>query len=210
MDAAVVIPAYNEEKNIGCVLDVIKGMGEFSDILVVSDGSTDMTRFIAERYGVRTIEFLENRGKGVAMREGMRNTTAPVILFLDADLVGLTQSQVRDLVVPVLRDDADMTLGIFESGRKITDLAQRMAPFLTGQRAIKRSILESLSEDDWTAGFGIEISLTRHVMENNMRITQIPLSNATHTMKEEKFGLARGVAARLKMYWEIAKELNKY
>jgi glycosyltransferase involved in cell wall biosynthesis len=209
VDVSVIIPAYNEGKNITNVLSVIHDMTELTDILVVNDGSTDNTSSIAHSFGVRVIELAENMGKGHAMYTGLQNTNSSAVLFLDADLLGLKQNHVLELINPICDGSADMTLGIFASGRGVTDLAQRLTPFLTGQRAVKRNILEELSRDEWISGYGIEVVLTRYAREKGFRVLEIPLDNVTHTMKEEKMGLAKGVKARLKMYWEIAKEVNK-
>lgn len=209
MDVSVVIPAYNEENYIANVLAALKSAEELSDILVVNDGSTDRTSEIARSFNIRVIDLPQNTGKSHAMWVGVNNTRYPYVLFLDADLVGITAEQIRSLYYPVYLDTADMTVGIFNSGRGMTDLAQKITPFLSGQRCVKRSILLQLSEDDWLSGFGIEMVLTRYAKDNNIRILEVSLDSVTHSMKEEKLGLAKGVLARLKMYWEIAKEFNR-
>ena len=94
MKVSAIIPAYNEEKNIGRVLSVLIQIEEISEILVINDGSTDKTNEIAHSYGVKVIDFAENHGKGIAMWAGVMHTNAPVVLFLDADLIGLTRQQV--------------------------------------------------------------------------------------------------------------------
>jgi glycosyltransferase involved in cell wall biosynthesis len=99
-----------------------------TDIIVVSDGSTDRTAEIAWSYGARVIELPQNMGKSYAMKTGLDNTTAPIILFLDADLIGLKPEHILNLVKPVYKDTADMTLGIFYSGRGITSGA-KVGPF---------------------------------------------------------------------------------
>ena len=137
MKVSAIIPAYNEEKNIGRVISVLVQIEEIVEILVINDGSTDKTSEIARSYGVKVIDFPENRGKGLAMWVGVMHTNSPVVIFLDADLIGLTKQQVRDMISPIINGYADMTLGIFCQGRPMTDLAQRIAPYLTGQRAMK-------------------------------------------------------------------------
>ena len=208
MKVAAIIPAYNEERNIGLVLSVITQMQEITEIVVVNDGSTDKTGQIALSFGVKVIEFQENQGKSLAMWAGVKNTKAPIVFFLDGDLIGLTQEQVKDMILPIIHGYADMTLGIFCSGRSITDLAQKIAPYLTGQRAMKRWVLDGLDQQDWQTGFGIELAITRLARSSNLRIMEVPLANATHVMKEEKMGIVKGVAARAKMYWEIIKQLS--
>ncbi|MFY9279838.1 MAG: glycosyltransferase family 2 protein [Caldicoprobacterales bacterium] len=208
MKVAVIIPAYNEEKSIGLVLSVVTQIPEITEIVVVNDGSTDKTSQIALSFGVRIIEFHENQGKSLALRAGVMSTTSPIVLFLDADLIGLTQELVKDMILPIIHGYADMTLGIFCSGRSVTDLAQKIAPYLTGQRAMKRWVLDRLDLEDWQTGFGIEMAITRLAKNSDLRIMKVPLPNVTHAMKEEKMGLVKGVAARAKMYWEIIKQLS--
>jgi len=209
MDAAIIVPAYNEEKNISGVLSVLKQFQNECEVLIVNDGSIDKTSEIAISHGFKVLELNQNMGKSFAMWMGVKNTSAPIILFIDADLIGINASHIKSLIEPIYQNVADMTLGIFASGRGITDLAQKLAPFLTGQRASKRWIIESLPQKHWTSGFGIEIALTRYAKENNLKLKNVYLHNATHAMKEEKLGFFRGVLARLHMYWDIIRQILK-
>ena len=68
--------------------------------------------------------------------------------------------------------------------------------------------MDNLDKEDWQTGFGIEMKITRLAKTSNIRVMEVPLVNTTHTMKEEKMGFVRGVAARARMYWEIIKQLN--
>ncbi len=208
METIAIIPAYNEEKNIGHVLSVLKDVDLIKKVIVVSDGSTDDTVNVAKSYGVEIIELAENRGKGGALKAGLDNFQADVVLFLDADLLGLTEKHVLNLVEPVINDEADMTIGIFEKGRIATDLAQKMAPYLSGQRALKFSLLEKISDLD-VARFGVELALNRFMESSNIRVKEVLLYDMSHVMKEEKMGVWKGMAARMKMYWEIIKYLTR-
>ncbi len=209
MNVTAIIPAYNEEKHIGNVLSAVCSVDLIDQIIVVSDGSTDNTVDIAKSFDIDVIELNKNCGKGFAMKTGLYNARSSTILFLDADLKGLEPNHVENLLIPVYLDKVDMTLGILNSGRSATDLAQKITPFLTGQRAIKRYILDDVLDNQWCDDFGIELMLTRCAREKKLRILEVPLKNVSHAMKEEKMGLTRGVAARFKMYWEIAREFNK-
>lgn len=202
---AVIVPAYNEEKTIGSVLDAIHEVPEVGEVIVVSDGSTDGTvREARRRRGVKVIELTENRGKGAAMKAGVDSTEADVVVFLDADLIGLSRGHLRQLIAPVLKGDADMTVGLFGGGRLATDLAQIVTPFLSGQRAVKKPLLADLDEMEVTR-FGIEVALTRKAQKTGMRVQQVILDQLTHVMKEEKRGFWKGLRDRLKMYWEIVR-----
>ena len=208
MEIIAIIPAFNEEKTIGDVLQVLEKATLIKQIIVVSDGSTDNTVEVARNFNVEVVDLEENRGKGGALKAGLENFKADVVLFLDADLIGLTVEHVNSLLKPVLEDGADMTIGIFEKGRIATDLAQKMAPQLSGQRAVKFSLLEQISDID-VARFGVEVALNRFMESSGTIVQEVVLSDMSHVMKEEKLGVWRGMAARMKMYWEIVKYLTR-
>ncbi len=205
MRISIIIPAYNESKTIGEVLSVVILCRLIDEIIVVSDGSTDDTVKIARQFkGVKVVELKENRGKGGAMKAGLDHAGNEVILFLDADLIGLTEAHITALIEPILRKEAVMSLGLFEKGRVATDLAQKVAPYLTGQRALHRDLLSHISDLDLSR-FGVEVALHRYVEEHDLPVALVNLTDLSHLMKEEKLGLWRGLAARGKMYWEILK-----
>lgn len=204
MKIICIIPAYNEEKTIAKVIKTVKEVELIEKIIVVSDGSDDDTAKIASSMGAYTIEYKENKGKGSALKTGICNAEADLLLFLDADLIGLSKDHILALLDPVIDDEADMTVGIFCSGRLATDLAQKITPSLSGQRAIKKGVLDKIGDINLT-GYGVEVALTKFVERENYRIKTVELKDMTHVMKEEKLGLTKGIAARMKMYWEIAK-----
>lgn len=71
LGCAVVIPTYNNDRTLG---GVIAGVRRYcADIFVVNDGSTDHTaEVLASTEGIRTIAYARNRGKGYALRRGLR------------------------------------------------------------------------------------------------------------------------------------------
>jgi dolichyl-phosphate beta-glucosyltransferase len=88
---SIIIPAYNEEKRLPATLQAIQGYLErsnwdFSEVLVVDDGSVDGTAEVSAAAGARVIRNPGNRGKGYSVRNGMLNTRGEWSLFTDADL----------------------------------------------------------------------------------------------------------------------------
>jgi len=91
---SIIIPAYNEAKRLPLTLiDIDRHLAkaEYSaEILVVSDGSTDATPDIAERFShliknLKLIKNEENHGKGWVVRQGMLAARGNLRLFMDAD-----------------------------------------------------------------------------------------------------------------------------
>jgi len=209
---AAVIPALNEEGTIVGVVRTLQSNPYIGEVIVVSDGSSDQTAAQAREAGAKVLEHQENRGKAGAMKTGMEATSSPVILFLDGDLTGLTQTHVESLLRPTLAGEADMTVGIFDGGRMATDLAQVVSPYLSGQRSIRREIVDDMFRQEPDAAecrFGIEVALTRFVIKRGYHMANVPLEGMSHRMKEEKMGLVEGVTARLRMYHEILQYVRK-
>ncbi len=205
MEVAAIIPAYNEEKTIASVITALKKSPLVDKIIVISDGSEDGTvNAVSTFENVMIIDLLENRGKGGAVMAGLERCSEEIILILDADLIGLIPEHIEELLNPVIKGEALMSVGLFEKGRAATDFAQKMAPFLSGQRALKRELLEDISDLDLSR-FGIEVALHQYVEENEIDAAVVQLPDLSHVMKEEKLGFWKGVLARLKMYWEIFK-----
>lgn len=198
------MPAFNEATTIGAVIDAISACPQVDAVIVVDDGSEDGTAAVAVRHGARLVSLPRNLGKGAAVAAGLRATRADVLVFIDADLIGLRPEHVTALVEPVASGRAAMTVGVFEGGRAATDLAQAVAPFLSGQRAVRRDLLQSLPDLD-QARYGVEMALTMRARRAGAAILAVELAGLTHRMKEEKAGLWRGFLWRLRMYWDIVK-----
>lgn len=205
MHVTAIVPAYNEGPRIGAVLAVLNTCDMIDEVVVVDDGSTDETFDVASAHGAHVIKLPINTGKGGAVAKGLDESPSDVVLFLDADLVGLSTDHVRRLLTPVMNGDADMTIGIFEEGRAATDLAQAITPWLSGQRALKRSILDGMHLE--ISRYGLEAVLTRHAKERNLNVVEVKLPRLTHVTKEEKIGPVKGVAMRMRMYWDVVRSL---
>lgn len=207
MKVAAIVPAYNEKDRISTVLQAIKQAATIDEIVVVSDGSTDGTyELAAADIAVKAIKLDENKGKAGAMRVGALNTSAEVILFLDADLVGMDGGKIDAIVKPVIQNDADMSIGIFRGGRGATDLAQLLAPYISGQRAMRREdFLNIPGLDD--ARSGVETAITKYYSIKKLRVARVTLEGCTHCMKEEKLGYFKGFVARMQMYADIFKTI---
>lgn len=205
MTVAAIIPAYNEEHRIAAVLAAVTAAGAVGSIIVVNDGSTDATLAAAQAVpGVQVISLPVNRGKGGAMRAGALQADADVLLFFDADLIGLTSRHVEDLLAPVCSGDAAMSMGIFRGGRLWTDMAQFFAPAITGQRAIRRDVFLQIPNLE-RVGYGIELAINDYVSRQGLVRRDVTLRGVTHPMKEEKLGWVRGAASRMQMYRQMLK-----
>ena len=103
----IVIPAKNEEKTIGEIIEAVRPYG--NEVLLIDGHSTDKTRNIASSLGAR-IEFDHGRGKGDAIRTAIEKVTNDIIVFIDAD-GSHDAKDIPKLLEPILKDEADLVIG---------------------------------------------------------------------------------------------------
>jgi glycosyltransferase involved in cell wall biosynthesis len=206
---SVVIPAFNEEKTISQIVATCSESKYVDEVIVVDDGSIDNTSEFALHAGAKVIREETNKGKAYALYRGSCEAKGEILLFLDADLIGLNSSHVDSLIKPVISGEVQSTVGIFVGGRFQTDLAHAITPFLSGQRCIgKELFLSSICSYDGLR-YGIEVVLSKYLAKNDLKVLKVPLHNVTHLMKEEKTGKGKGILERVKMYLNIFLALFK-
>lgn len=193
---SVIIPAYNEEKTIGQVIDIINKSNENCEIIVVDNCCTDNTALIARQKEAKVVS-CNNRGKGYAMEEGLKVASNEVVVYLDADIVDYKDNLIDILVEPIINGRADFVKSTFErtKGGLVTEISTKpllnilfpeMYPFsepLSGMIACKKSILEKIEfEKDYGVDIGIIIDLTNM----NVKIEEVnigKIENMSHLLK---------------------------
>jgi len=118
MGCSVVIPCYNEAGNIAEAVKRVPEMGSGTEIIVVSDGSTDRTADIVrdmqkDMPNLRLIDYSPNHGKGYAVKQGFDAATREVVMVLDADMT------VRPEALPEFFDPLNKGLCEFTNGTRM-------------------------------------------------------------------------------------------
>ncbi len=205
MGVSAVIAAYNEEQTIAAVIDALHRSPLISEIIVVSDGSSDRTSTIAQSLGVRTIAIRRNRGKGHAMRLGVQHASHDILFFVDGDMLNVTQEHISSLVQPVLDDECDMNVGIRHRGAFLDfmHLEAHFGPVLSGIRVMKRSVWDVVPTR-YMAKFKIEAALNYFCSRNGFRQRNTVIRRLGHVIKESKRGLASGLNSR----WHMSREVT--
>lgn len=209
---SLIIPAFNEQDNIGKVLSVVTKLDWVDEIIVVNDCSTDKTLEVAKRYKVKVETHKTNMGKGAAMATGAKAAKYNCLLFIDADLSGLTETHLLRILSPLIfTREVDLSLGVFGikklSENGVTKIANRAFPAITGQRAIWKWALPDL-ERLAKARYGADLIMTRALPRKRRAV--VKLDGLSQITKEKKNNdIMKSMTARMKMYKEILKSLNQ-
>ena len=188
---AVLIPCYNESKTIAKVVGDFKKQLPEADIYVYDNNSTDNTADIARQAGA-IVRYEQRQGKGNVIRRMLADIEADCYLLVDGDDT-YPSDNAKEMCDIVLNEHYDMVIGdrlsstyFQENKRPFHDYGNRFVRYainqifhsdikdiMTGYRALSRHLVMSvplLSE-----GFEIETELTINVLDNQLRIKQIPV-----------------------------------
>ena len=192
---SIVIPALNEEGNLGNVLVDLKNFVEQSrlsnEIIVVNDGSTDKTKEIAIQNGAKVISNRGNQGKGYSLKCGFKSARGEIIVTMDAD-GSHDPKDIAKLILPIL-NGFDIAIGSrfnTEKGRQTTTqvnlfgnrLINLVFRIITGTvvtdtqsgfRAYKSKVLKEIIIN--SKGYEIETELTLKPIINGYSLKEVPI-----------------------------------
>ena len=185
---SIIIPAHNEAESIGPVLlEVAKGFkGKKFELLVIDDGSNDLTGDTASKNGATVIRHTHNKGYGAALKTGIRNAHGNWVLFMDADgqhgsedaLKLLTVVGQNDMVVgqraQLVHSPFWRMPGKWALGWMANYLTRQHIPDLnSGLRLIKREIVARYMEL-CPNGFSFSTTITMILFNRGYEIAYIP------------------------------------
>jgi glycosyltransferase involved in cell wall biosynthesis len=203
---SIVVPAFNEaariELSLRKIIDYLRDLREQSEVIVVDDGSKDETATVAESVArespditTRVIRYEENRGKGYAVRLGMLEAKANIVLFSDADL-STPITETPKVIEPIRNGACDLTFGSRalnrkligvhqpwrrEQGGRVFNLIVRVAtglPFWDTQcgfKAFRMSVCRPLIEAAQIDRFGFDVELIYLAQLAQLRLREIPV-----------------------------------
>ncbi len=196
MKLSVVIPVYNEVKNIEEILKRVKATALAWEIIVVDDCSGDGTRELLQdldgKDGVQVILHNRNQGKGAAVRTGLQAVRGDIILIQDADLE-YNPHDYPVMLQPIEEGIADVVYGSrFLGGpRRVTMFWHMIANVLltfitnilydtilsdmeTGYKVFQRKVIEGMKLR--SNRFNFEPEFTAKLLKRHYRIYEVPIS----------------------------------
>ncbi len=147
MTISVVLPAKNESGAIGQTIAQIQQLQLAHEIIVVNDGSTDKTQYVAEQAGAKVVTHPYSKGNGAAIKTGARNATGDIIIFMDAD----GQHDPNDIprLLEKINEGYDLVVGARQKGSQAS-IGRGIANGLYNNLA---SYMTEHKVEDLTSGF---------------------------------------------------------
>lgn len=223
----VIIPAYNEEKSIGLVIDDIP-KDIVREIVVCNNNSTDSTKKVAQDRGAVVVD-AKRKGYGSACLKGMeylasKEALPEIVVFLDGDYSDHPE-ELSTLVLPIIKGRQDLvigsrTLGSMEKGAMqvqqvfgnwlATSLIKALYNYsftdLGPFRAVRYSSLMAIDMSDPDFGWTVEMQVKAAKLK--MKCTEIPVTYRRRVGVSKISGTIKGtLLAGHKILWTIFKLL---
>jgi len=206
---SIVIPAYNEERFIGTLLEQIQAvdlapLGMAKEVIVVDDCSRDRTAAVAAGFAsVRLERHPVNGGKGRAVRTGLALATGDYVIIQDADLEYDPQDYVP-MVRALLEGRGDVIYGsrymaggrhagqswtAYLGGRSLSLVCRLctgtyLTDTVTALKLFPRTLLDTLGLE--TSGFELDHEITAKVLARGLKIVEVPVRYYPRSRKEGK------------------------
>jgi glycosyltransferase involved in cell wall biosynthesis len=187
----IVIPAYNEEHSIIAVIRGLKQQG-FATLIVVDDGSSDLTSDLARQEGVILLRHILNRGLGGALGTGISAALrlgAELIVTFDADGQH-DPNDIGRLLKPIENGEADVVIGSrmlapigMPYSRRLANWTANLVTYLlfqvwttdsqSGLRAFSRQAVTRMQL--LTSGMEVSSEIIAETVKNRLKWKEVPV-----------------------------------
>ena len=210
MNLTIIIPVYNEEKTLEEIINKVQkvDLGVIKkEIIIVDDASKDNTLRIIKKLSkkYKNIKFYShnvNKGKGAAIRTGLKYFTGNILVIQDGDLE-YNPEDFKRLIKPILDKKTKVVYGsrflggikgyiipLHNLGNKILTLITQLLYFRkitdmeTCYKMMSRDVINSLNLK--AKRFDFEPEITAKIIKKGYKIIEIPIIYNSSSFKEGK------------------------
>jgi len=207
---SVVITAYNEAETLADVLTPLcdlKHTGKIKELIVVDDGSTDNTQQVMGAFNcIHRIIHDNNLGKAQGITDGIAAATGDIVVILDADLAGISETTITELAQQLMDGTAQAAVGLIRNPMSVVPQSVRKVPkSASGQRAYFRKDLLPLLEKMGPIRYGLEMMF--NVELQHLKTVYPTLTGITSRSKFQKVGVVNGSKEYVDMFGQAIGQL---
>lgn len=208
-EISIIIPAYNEAENLpflcGEISEIMNGISDDYEIIIVDDGSSDKTQEVVENLynndqrHIIGIHFRANFGKASALKAGFREAKGKIVFTMDADL----QDDPKEIpnFIAKIKEGYDLVSG-WKQNRKDSFVKNTSSKFFN----LITSLFSKIKLHDFNCGFkayrsevakGLDLYGQLHryipVIAGNQgyKIAEIPVHHRKRKFGKSKYGPVR-------------------
>jgi len=207
MKLSIIIPVYNEKESIEKLIEKVKAvkLGKIKkEIIIIDDFSTDGSREILKKIKDKQIKVIfhnENKGKGYAIRTGLKQVTGDIVIIQDADLE-YDPEDYKKLIKPIIEKQVKVVYGsrilgnnnysalsFFLGGKLLTFIANllyniKISDEPTCYKVFKTEVIKNLNLECERFEFCPEV--TAKIAKKGYKIKEIPISYYPRNKKQGK------------------------
>ncbi len=204
MRLSIIIPVFNECATIRTVLERVAAVDLDTEVVVVDDGSTDGTREVLAELdgnGLTVVLHDTNRGKGAALRTGVRHVTGDYVVVQDADLeydpadyhklLAVAEERQADVVYGSRLAETRPTMALrhWLGNRLLTGFTNllfqsALTDMETCYKLLRRSVLADI--DIVSNSYNVEPEITAKLLKRGFVIHEVPISYTARSLAEGK------------------------
>jgi len=206
---SAIVCAYNEEKTIGPILEVLLSHPKVDEVIVVDDGSTDRTGKIIDSIKsdkLIKIHHPKNLGKGTAIVSATKESKGGFLVFIDGDLVKFHPAHIDLLLSPLAVNPNSMVIGLREPVKPLDKPVASIMKLFNGERALLRNHLIKLLPRIEKSGYGVEVIMNLYWSHHKYPIYYVPLPGLVHILKQDKHPFYKYAADYLQEGKDIVKQ----
>jgi glycosyltransferase involved in cell wall biosynthesis len=217
---SVIMPVYNEGKTVAQIIERVLAQPAVAELIIVDDCSSDDTRAVLQGIAsgqprIRLFAHQVNQGKGAALRTGIAEARAEIVVIQDADLE-YDPAEYPKLLGPILACRADVVYGSRFLGSEahrvlyywhsvgnyyLTQLSNMLSnlnltDMETCYKAFRREVIQRIKIEENRFGFEPEITAKLAHFSPTLRIYEVSVSYYGRTYEEgKKIGWRDGLSA---------------
>jgi len=228
-EISVFLPTYNEEQNIKTVAlkvqDVLEKVAGRWELIIVDDGSSDLTResaigLVRSDARIRLISHKQNRGYGAALKSGFYNARFKWISFIDSD-GQFDFSEIVNFIEKQKETNADLVIGYYKKRqvsafKKVTSKIWELAVFVLfglkvkdidcGFKLIRKEVIDAIPKLESERGAFISSELLIKAKKKGFKIVEIPV---THYPRIKGKGTGRNINVIIKSFVDLIRLWKK-